>query len=118
VVALLAAACGKDSSGPSTSLVGTWDLVGFTDMGVNAVTTGTCIFRPDGTFSINGTVTFPGEPTDPLVMDGTYLQNGNSVALTIAAQTGNWTISASGAELALTEIEPPPANTITLRRRL
>lgn len=116
VVALLAAACGKDSTAPSTSLVGTWDLIGFTDMGVAAVTSGTWVFRSDHTFSVNGTITFPGEPTDPLVVDGTYVQSGNRVALTIAAQTGNWTLTASGNEVTLTENEPAPANTITLRR--
>lgn len=115
-VALLAAACGKDGTAPSTSLVGTWDLIGFTDMGVAAVTTGTWVFRTDGTFSVNGTITFPGEPTDPFVVDGIYVQNGDSVALTIAAQTTNWTLTPSGNEVTLTENEPPPANTITLRR--
>ena len=33
VVALLGAACTTDSTAPSPSLVGTWDLIGFTDMG-------------------------------------------------------------------------------------
>lgn len=117
VVAFLAAACGKDGTTPSTSLVGTWDLIGFTDMGVSAVTTGTWVFRIDHTCSVNGTITFPGEPTDSLVADGTFVQSGNSVALTIAAQTGDWTLTTSGNEITLTENEPPPANTITLRRR-
>jgi hypothetical protein len=122
VVALLAGACAKDSTGPSmvptATLVGTWDLVGFSDMGVAAVATGTWVFRPDGTFSVTGTITFPGEPTEALVVDGSYVQNDDRVALTIAAQTGNWTLTANGNVLTLTENEPPPANTIGLRRRL
>ena len=116
-LALLAAACGKDSTAPSTSLVGTWDLVGFTDAGVAAVTTGTWVFRADATLTVRGTITFPGEPTDSLVLDGTYVHSGSGVALTIAAQSSNWTLTTSGNEITLTENEPPPANTITLRRR-
>ena len=117
VVALLVATCGKDGTTPSTSLVGTWDLIGFTDRGVAAVTTGTWVFRSDHTCSVNGTITFPGEPTDSLVADGAFVQSGNSVTLTIAAQTGDWTLTTSGNEITLTENGPPPANTITLRRR-
>ena len=117
VVALLAAACGKDATTPSTSLVGTWDLIGFTDMGVAAIATGTWVFRSDHTCSVDGTITFPGQPTDSLVADGTFVQSGNRVSLTIAAQTGDWTLTMSGNEMTLTENAPPPANTITLRRR-
>lgn len=116
LVALLAAACGKDNTAPSPSLVGTWDLIGFTDMGVAAVTTGTWVFRTDSTFSVIGSTTFPGEPTDSLVLDGTYVQSGNNVVLTIGVETGSWTITASGDQVTLTEVEPPPANTITLKR--
>lgn len=112
----LGAACGDDSTAPSPSLIGTWDLIGFTDMGISAVTTGTCEFRPDGTFGINATITFPGEPTESLVIAGSYVQSRTTVVLTIGAQTGNWTLTSSGNEVMLTENEPPPANTITLRR--
>lgn len=110
-------ACGKDPTAPGTSLVGTWDLVGFSDAGVAAATTGTWVFRSDNTHSVNGTITFPGEPTETLVVDGTYAQNGTSVMLTMSGQTGSWTLVASGSNVTLTENEPPPANTIGLRRR-
>lgn len=116
ILAILVAACSKDSTAPSSSLVGTWDLIEFTDMGVAAVTTGTWVFRTDSTFSVNGTTTFPGEPTDSLVLDGTYVQSGNSVVLTIGVETGNWAITENGDEVTLTQVEPPPANTITLKR--
>jgi hypothetical protein len=116
VAGLLGAACATGSTAPGPSLVGTWDLIGFTDMGAAAVTTGTWEFRADGTFSVNGTITFPGEPTESLVTAGTYSRSGNTVVLTIGAQTGNWTLTESGNEVTLTENEPPPANTITLRR--
>jgi hypothetical protein len=51
-LALIVASCGSDSTGPSGSLTGTWDLIGFADMGVSAVTTGTAEFRADGTFGV------------------------------------------------------------------
>ncbi len=95
----------------------TLDLIGFTDAGVAAATTGTAVFRADGTFSIDGTGTFPGEPTEAIAADGTFQQSGNSVELTIGADAGPWTLEFSDSEVVLTEVEPPPANTITLRRR-
>jgi hypothetical protein len=113
----LVTACGTDSTAPSPSLVGTWDLIGFTDMGTAAVTTGTWEFRAHGAFSVNGTITFPGEPTESLVTAGTYTQSGNSLEFTIGAQTGEWALTANGDVITLTENEPPPANTIILRRR-
>jgi hypothetical protein len=85
-------------------------------MGVAAQTTGTWVFRIDRTFSATGTITFPGEPPDSLVVSGTYAQSRNRVVLTIGAQTGIWTLTASGNQITLTEQEPPPPNTITLRR--
>lgn len=112
----LGAACGDDSTAPSPSLIGRWDLIGFSDMGISAVTTGTGEFRADGTFDFNGTITFPGEPTESLVIAGSYVQSGTAVVLTIGDQTGDWTLTSSGNEVTLTENEPPPANTITLRR--
>ncbi len=116
VGATLLAACATDNTGPGPSLVGTWDLVGYTDMGIAAATTGTWMFRSDGTMSVNGTITFPGEATEPLIADGTYEQSGASVTLTIGTQSGSWTLVESGNELTLTEDEPPPANSIVLRR--
>jgi hypothetical protein len=113
---VLGTACGDDTTSPSPSLIGTWDLIGFTDMGISAVTTGTAEFRADGTLCINGTITFPGEPTESLVVAGSYVQSGTTVVLTMGAQTGNWTLTSSGNEVTLTENELPPANTISLRR--
>lgn len=117
VTALASAACGHDGTGPTIPLVGTWDLVGFTDGGVAAVTTGTWTFAADSSFTVAGTVTFPGEPTDSLVVSGSYREYGGRVELTIGAQTAAWTLTGRGAQIVLTQVEPPPANTITLRRR-
>ena len=66
VVWLGVASCNGGTSESGPSLIGTWDLIGFTDAGVAAATTGTAVFRADGTFSIDGTITFPGEPTEAM----------------------------------------------------
>ena len=99
------------------SLVGVWDFVGFTDAGVAAVTTGTWTFGTDSSVNASGTVTFPNEPTDSLEVTGTYIQNGNTVHLIIGTGSGDWTMTGNADQIVLTEIEPPPANTVTLRHR-
>lgn len=108
-------ACG-DETGPGISLVGTWEFIGFSDAGTEAVTTGTWTFEPSNTFHVRGTLTFPGEVTDSLVTSGSYRQQASQVELTIGPDTGSWTITGIGSVVVLTEIEPAPANTITLRR--
>lgn len=117
LAALFTAACGQDAIQPATSLVGSWDLVGFTDAGTAATTTGTWVFREDGTFSVSGTVTFPGEPTDSIVQQGSYLQQTDRVTLTMASQTGIWWLAWSDNRVTLTRDAAPPANTITLQRQ-
>jgi hypothetical protein len=114
---MLAVACGDSTGVDPFSLVGTWDYIGFTDDGVAAQTTGTWVFEADGTFTVKGTVTFPGEPTDDISNSGTFEQNGTAVVLILGSDRSDWTLSASGDVATLTEDEPPPANTITLRRR-
>ena len=113
---ILLGAC-SDSTAPGPDLVGTWDLVGFSDSGVAAVTTGTWVFRSDGTMHADGTVTFPDEPTEPLALDGGYIQTGQRVTLTIGTESGDWALVEDGNELTLTQDEPPPANTVVLRRQ-
>ena len=116
LLALALAACSDDGTGPGISLVGVWDFAGFTDGGVAAVTTGTWSFETDSSVAVEGTVTFPGEPTDSLVATGTYRQDGNTVHLIIGAGSGDWAITGDENLIVLTEVEPPPSNTITLRR--
>ena len=116
LLALTCAGCG-DGTGPRISLVGEWDFIGFTDAGVAAVATGTWTFAPTDSFSVRGTVTFPGEPTDSVIASGTYSQQRLRVQMTSGAETASWTIAGMGGLLVLTEIEPAPANTIMLRRR-
>ena len=111
------AACGDSTGADSLSLVGTWDLIGFSDAGVEAETTGTWVFSADGTLTIQGTVTLPGELAEDISGDATYEQTGTTVELTFGSDTTTWTLSISGNVATLTEVEPPPANTITLRRR-
>lgn len=117
LVLALAGCGGSDGSGPSVSLVGTWDFIGFSDAGVEATTTGTVVFGADGTVTWDGTVTFPGEPTDAISVTGIYQQTGSTLVLTFGAEPSTtWTIAASGDEVLLTAVEAPPANTIRLRR--
>lgn len=107
-----------DTSGPEAfSIVGTWDLIGFSDAGMEAETTGTWIFLADGTHSVDGTVTFPGEPVDSIAGNGTYEQMGTTLEFTLGAETGSWTVEASRDTATLTEVGPPPPNTITLQRQ-
>jgi hypothetical protein len=116
-LAATVAACGSDGTGPSTSLIGTWDLLGFTEAGVAATTTGIWIFRADGTMHVDGTIAFPGEPAEPLVEDGTFSQSGTRVTLTLSSQTGAWTLVESGGQVTLTQDGASPGNTIILGRR-
>jgi hypothetical protein len=110
--------CGGDD-GPeqAPSMVGNWDFIGFSDAGVEATTTGTVVFRADRTISIDGTVTYPGENTEDLAVEGTYEQTGSSLVLTFESSSSNWTIAASGDEVLLTQAEAAPPNTIRLRRQ-
>jgi hypothetical protein len=111
-------ACGDEPSAPpGFSLVGTWDWIGFTDAGVTATVTGTMVFRANGTWTGEGTVTFPDEAPESLSATGTYQQTGDQVVLVLNGGSTTWNISGSQDTVVLTEVEPPPANTITLRRR-
>ena len=65
--------CGTgESTQPSQTLEGAWNLIGYSDHGVSGVTTGSVTFRDDSKFVVSGTVTYPGEPTDALDVSGTY----------------------------------------------
>ena len=55
------AACGDSTGADSMSLVGTWDFIGFTDAGVAAQTTGTMVFRADGTVTVRRMPCSPAE---------------------------------------------------------
>ncbi len=111
------AACGDSTEPDSLSLVGTWDFIGFSDEGVEAETTGTWVFSADGTVTVQGTVTFPGESTEDISGSATYEHTGTTVVLIFGSDTTTWTLSISGNVATLTEVEEAPANTITLRRR-
>ena len=111
-------ACGDDPAGPDVpTIVGTWDLIGFSDSGIEAQTSGSWTFRADGTHSFEGTVTFPDERPDSISGEGTYEQTGTTLELTVGTESSTWTVEISGDLATLTENEPPPANQITLRRK-
>jgi len=116
-VTLAFVACaGSEPTRESVSLVGVWDWIGFSDHGVNGTTTGTATFSGDGTVSFIGTITYPNEPTDSVVVAGTFQQTGNTVVLALGSESATWTVSASGDEVVLTMVGPSPTNTIRLRR--
>jgi len=102
VLAVLSAAGGCDSTKPSTSLVGTWDLVSVSDSGTVGAGTGTIVFDAGGTFSVVGTVTYPGEPTDSLVVSGTWSQSGNTLTWTIGTRVSTFQLAFSGPEVTIT----------------
>jgi hypothetical protein len=82
--------CGESPTQPTPTLLGAWALVGYSDAGTPAATTGTAEFRPDGTFEVSGTLTFPGEPPDPVAISGTYEVQGDQVELT--TPDGQWAL--------------------------
>jgi hypothetical protein len=116
-LALLAgsAACG-DGSGPSHALIGTWELASYSDHGVLGVTTGTMVFQSDGSFEVQGTVTYPGEPSDSLNVVGTWTLGLRQIRLTTGGESAVWSMVWQGEELTLTLEGPLPTNVIVLRR--
>lgn len=115
-LALVFSGCGDDGTGPDASLVGSWNIVEFSDMGISAAATGTWVFRADGTFAANGTVTFPGEPVDSFTLNGVYVRSGSTLTLTVDDVASDWRVAESGNRVTLTEDEPAPANAIVLER--
>jgi hypothetical protein len=114
VVALLA--CGDGATDPADSLVGNWDLIGFMDGGVTATVNGTMTFGSDGRYTMQGSITFPNEPTDVVNVQGTFAQAGGVATLMSSGESSSWDLVFSGDRVVLTEREPPPANSMTLRR--
>ncbi len=121
IVAVLVAAlssCGTDdSTGPSRGLEGVWNLLGYTNHGVSGITTGSATFGHDGAFVIEGTVTYPGEPTDTLDVSGTYRIEGGNVVLTTPTEAGSWSVSFLGDRAVLSLVGAVPPTTITLQKR-
>ena len=116
---MLLTGCDDDGpNGPGQTLVGSWDLVGYTDHGVAATSaTGTADFAADGSFAITGEVIFPGEPIEPLDVNGVWSTSGDRVNLTTIDGTGEWGVVFSGADATLERVGPDPTNVIQLRRQ-
>jgi hypothetical protein len=104
------------STDPAPSIAGTWQLVGYVDQGIGAVTTGTAQFATDSTFSIEGTVTFPGEPLDSLAVTGTWVQDGDRVTLTTVDGSSTWQVTDLAATVTLTLLGTSPPTRIILAR--
>ncbi len=113
LAASLLLAC-SDSNAPTPSIVDTWALVSFSDHGVIGTTTGTVTFRPDHSFEVVGTVTYPGESTDSLNVAGTYTISGTTISLTTLAGTGQWDMRWTGSQFILTLQGPSPTNRMIL----
>ena len=106
----------SDSTGPADQLQGSWELVGYSDAGTPGATTGTAVFHGNGTFSIVGTVTYPGEPTDDLSVTGTWSAQGDEVILTTGGITDRWVVAAGANRVVLTLKGSQPPTTMTLSR--
>jgi len=91
-------------------------MIGYVDQGISAVTTGTAEFLPDSTFTIEGTVTFPGEPVDTVSVAGTYQQAGDRVTLTTVDGSGTWQLTEQAATVTLTLLGTSPPTRIILAR--
>jgi hypothetical protein len=104
----------SDSGAPTPSLVDSWALVSFTDHGTVGATTGTVEFRPDGSFEVVGTVTYPGEPTDSLHVSGVYAVHGPTISLTVGGTTDDWDLFWTGQQFILTLRGPAPTNRMIL----
>ena len=107
----------EDSTRPSPELEGTWDLIGYIDHGVSGVTAGSSTFRDDGTFTILGTVAYPGEPVDSLNVSGTYQVVEMTVTLTTLDGAGAWSMVFSGDRVILALIGADPPTKMTFKRR-
>ncbi len=115
---VLFAGCGEDEpSRPEPTLEGAWSLIGYSDHGVPATTSGTATFGSDGTFAMTGEITFPDEPVDSLNLTGTWSMSGDKVTLVTANHSGEWIVSFAGADATLEEVGPAPTVVIRLRRR-
>lgn len=104
----------SDSTGPAPSLIDTWALLRYVDHGITGVTSGTMAFRPDSTFEISASVTYPGEPTDSFDVSGTYRRGNGVVFLATASDSGTWDVQWTGSRYLLTLRGPLPTNQLVL----
>jgi hypothetical protein len=86
LLVLAAVACGDATH----TLVGTWRVASFNDHGTVGTTIGTCIFDAGGTFTMSGTVTYPGESPSSFGLTGSWALRADSVDLTIEGETTAW----------------------------
>ena len=117
ILGLLISCESEDSTRPSPKLEGTWDLIGYVDHGVPGATTGSATFRNDGTYSISGTVTYPGEPEDSLDVSGTYQVIATVATLTTPDGPSSWSLTFSSDRVVLSLRGSEPPTTMTLRRK-
>ena len=107
--------CGDGDSGGT--LLGTWDLIAYSEHGVAATASGSAVFGGGGEFTITAEITYPGEPPDTIQVNGTWSMQGDRATLTTSEDTGVWLVEFTGEEATLTLVGPAPTNVIQLRRR-
>jgi hypothetical protein len=114
-----AVACG-DAAEPQATLVGSWELIAFTDDGVRGAGSGTVTFNADGTWTTAATVTYPGEPPDSIVAGGTWTASATQAVLTTGDASGTWALAWSNAynNVTLTLQPPDLPNVMELGRLL
>ena len=114
--AVAVGAC-SDTETIGDRLLGTWTLASFEDRGTVGVTTGTWTFSDDGVFSALGTVTYPGEPTDSLRVEGTWREYSQSaIELTVAGDVTVWSVTVAADTAVLAFTDPDGTVRVTLAK--
>jgi hypothetical protein len=113
---LVLAAC-ESGTDPVSSIQGAWDMVAFRSDGVDAsAITGTMVFAANGTVTVNGSITFPGEPADTIADVGTWSQAGTTLTMTLGGDTGTWQLTFTGDRVVLQLQGDASASRLTLQR--
>lgn len=109
-------ACSENST-IGDQLLGTWNLAGYADAGQPGVTTGTWTFFDDATFRVLGSITYEGEPTDSLDLEGDWQEFGTaSITLTVAGDATVWNVTIAPDTAVLVLPDPDGEVRITLTK--
>jgi len=101
----------SESNTIGDQLLGTWNLAAYAAGSQTAVTTGTWTFFEDATFLALGSITYEGEPTDSLDVEGEWQEQGPaSITLTVAGETTLWNVTIAP-DTAVLEL-PDPEGTV------
>lgn len=106
-------ACDRESPTEpiNTSLVGVWNLVGFTSDGESAVSEGTWVFFEDGFMAMDLQFQFPNQKTSLFAGTGHFEQAGDRATLEIRGRPSTWRLEFTADTVHLRQTSPAPANT-------